>query len=68
MMRTAKTAKRITNNDAEELEADLSPDGKKVSFVRGNDLFVVDVASGKETQFDQRRKQEYFERLSRVGL
>ena len=45
------TAKRITNNEAEELEADFSPDGKMVSFVRGNDLYVVDVVEGKETRF-----------------
>jgi len=44
-------AKRITNDDFEELEADISPDGRKVSFVRGNDLYVVDIASGRETRF-----------------
>jgi hypothetical protein len=32
------------------MEADFSPDGKTVSFVRGNNLFVVDTASGRETQ------------------
>ncbi len=42
--------KRLTNNADEELEADFSPDGKMVSFVRGMNLFVVDVASGKEKQ------------------
>ena len=44
-------AKRITNNSGIELEADFSPDGTKVSFVRGNDLYIVNVASGKETRF-----------------
>ncbi len=48
---TTKAAKRLTNDKTSELEADFSPDGKKVSFVRGNDLFVVDIASGKETRF-----------------
>ena len=43
-------AKRLTNNADEEKEADFSPDGKMASFVRDNNLFVVDVASGKETQ------------------
>lgn len=43
-------AKRLTNSAAEETEADFSPNGKMVSFVRGNNLFVIDVASGKETQ------------------
>ena len=27
-----------------------SPDGKKVAFVRGNNIFVVDIDSGRETQ------------------
>jgi dipeptidyl-peptidase-4 len=30
--------------------AKLSPDGSKVGFVRGNDLFVVDLTTGRETQ------------------
>ncbi len=30
--------------------AEFSPDGKKVAFVRANNLFVMDVASGKETR------------------
>ncbi|MGI8638553.1 MAG: S9 family peptidase, partial [Pyrinomonadaceae bacterium] len=47
---TNGTAKRLTNNADEELEADFSPDGKMVSFVRGMNLFVVDIAAGKETQ------------------
>jgi dipeptidyl-peptidase 4 len=46
----AKTARRLTNNAAPELEADFSPDGKMVSFVRGMNLFVADAASGRETQ------------------
>ncbi len=47
----AKTAKRITKDDADELEADFSPDGSMVSFVRGNDLYVVNIATGKETRY-----------------
>ncbi len=43
-------AKRLTNNPEEELEAAFSPDGKMVSFVRGMNLFVVDVATGREKQ------------------
>ena len=43
--------KRLTNTlKDEELEADFSPDGKFVSFVRGMNLFVVDVATAKEKQ------------------
>jgi dipeptidyl-peptidase 4 len=45
------TAKKLTSTpDAEEEEADFSPDGKKVTFVRGNNLFFVDIADGKEKQ------------------
>ncbi|MBI5364531.1 MAG: S9 family peptidase [Planctomycetes bacterium] len=40
----APQATRLTNTpDAEEENYGFSPDGKHVSFVRGNDLFVVDV-------------------------
>jgi dipeptidyl-peptidase-4 len=42
--------KRLTNNKEEELEADFSPDGKMVSFVRGMNLFVLDLATLKEKQ------------------
>ena len=45
---SSSTAKRVTNGDDKELEADFSPDGTMVSFVRNNDLYVVEVASGKE--------------------
>ena len=44
------SGKRLTNDGAEKFESDFSPDGTKVSFVRGMNLFVVDVASGRETQ------------------
>ena len=42
-------ATRLTKNaDAEENE-DISPDGKKVAFVRNFNLFVVEIATSKET-------------------
>ena len=44
------TLRRLTNNPAEEQEPDFSPDGKWVSFVRGNNIFVVDVATAREKQ------------------
>lgn len=47
---TSGAIKRLTETKEEELEADFSPDGKMVSFVRGNNLFVVDVAKGGEKQ------------------
>ena len=42
--------RRLTNNAAPELEADFSPDGRWVSFVRGNNLYVVDVEKANEKQ------------------
>ena len=46
----SKNLKRLTNNKDEEKEAELSPDGKLAGFVRGNNLFVVDVIKGNEKQ------------------
>jgi dipeptidyl-peptidase-4 len=45
-----RTLRRLTNNHDDELEAEFSPDGRWVSFVRHNDLFVVDVVKGGEKQ------------------
>ena len=47
------TAKRLTSSYDEEKEADFSPDGRWVSFVRGNNLFVVDIATGGEKQLNR---------------
>jgi dipeptidyl-peptidase-4 len=46
---SGRSLKRLTSNRDAELEADFSPDGKQVSFVRNNNLFVVD-AKGDEKQ------------------
>jgi dipeptidyl-peptidase 4 len=47
---TTSRVKRLTSTKDEEKEADFSPDGKMVSFVRGNNLFVIDLATARETQ------------------
>ncbi len=45
------TARRLTNTPKdEEVEADFSPNGKMISFLRGMNIFVVDIAAGKEKQ------------------
>src|SRR4029453_1151380 len=44
----AHTAVRLTNAAGVEDEAAFSPDGKSVSFVRNNDLYVVPAAGGAE--------------------
>jgi len=40
--------KKLTADKDEEKNPTLSPDGTKVAFTRSNDLYVVDIASGKE--------------------
>ncbi|KAA0254041.1 MAG: S9 family peptidase [Acidobacteria bacterium] len=45
-----KAVRRLTRGEAEEEVATFSPDGSRVAFVRDNDLFTVDVATGKETR------------------
>lgn len=45
------SARRLTHSgDAEEELAELNPQGTHAAFVRGNDLWVVECSSGKETQ------------------
>jgi dipeptidyl-peptidase-4 len=43
-------AARLTNNPDEESNENFSPDGRMISFVRANNLYVVDVATQKERQ------------------
>ncbi|QJW91218.1 S9 family peptidase [Spirosoma taeanense] len=46
------TTKRLTplSRGGKQQYAQFSPDGKQVAFVRDNNLFVVELATGKETQ------------------
>ena len=44
----AGTVRRLTSTDAYETDARFSPRAKFVSFVRDQDLFVIDLASGSE--------------------
>jgi dipeptidyl-peptidase-4 len=41
---------KLTNSDEKQQYAEFSPAGDKVAFVRNNDLFWVDLDSGRETQ------------------
>ena len=41
-------AQRLTSGHEPESEEDFSPDGRMVSFVRGNNLFVVDISTQRE--------------------
>ncbi len=42
--------KRLTNTEAFETDPQLSPDGKQVAFIRGQNIFVIDIGSGVERQ------------------
>jgi dipeptidyl-peptidase-4 len=48
-VRTAAVRALVRTPDKEEF-AEASPDGTRVAFVRGNDLWVVDVATGREAR------------------
>jgi dipeptidyl-peptidase-4 len=41
--------RRLTETEADEIDAKVSPDGNYVSWVRDQDLVVYDLASGRET-------------------
>ncbi|MDF3076770.1 MAG: peptidase dipeptidylpeptidase domain protein [Sphingobacteriaceae bacterium] len=43
--------KQLTRDTSEEKNPTISPDGKQVAFTRNNDLYSVDIASGKETRY-----------------
>ena len=46
----AKAARRVTHDEAEEELPAFSPDGTKVAFVKGNDLWYVEVSSLQATR------------------
>ncbi len=45
-----KTFRLLTDSDAEQSNIKFSPDGLQIGFVRSNNLFVVNLESGQETQ------------------
>ena len=47
---TSGAMKRLTNNKDQEQEEQMSPDGKYVAYVRGRNLYVIDVSTGAEKQ------------------
>jgi dipeptidyl-peptidase-4 len=42
------SARRLTNTPESEVGETFSPDGKMIGFVRGNNMYVVDLAGGEE--------------------
>ncbi|NNE58405.1 MAG: prolyl oligopeptidase family serine peptidase [Hellea sp.] len=45
-----KTTRRVTETEGFETDPKLSGDNSKVAYVRDNDLYVTDIASGAETR------------------
>ncbi len=41
---------RLTDSEDREEQVTLSPDGKQIAFIRGYDLYALDIATGKETR------------------
>ena len=48
--REGGAVRRLTETEADEIDAKVSPDGNFVSWVRDQDLVVYDLASGRETE------------------
>lgn len=48
----------LPGGGAGAMEAELSPDGRSLAFVRDHDLFVVDIAAGVETRLTQGGSEE----------
>ena len=48
-----KQVRRLTASAGEEEVAEFSPDGRWVSFVRDNDLYALELASGREVRLSQ---------------
>ncbi len=46
----SKQAKKLTDTPSFETDAKISPKGRFVSFIREQNIYVIDLASGKETQ------------------
>lgn len=47
---TPPESRRTGDTEEAQLNVKFSPDGKSIGFVRANNIFVLDIASGKETQ------------------
>lgn len=45
-----KSARRLTETEAFETDVRVSPNGRYVSFIRDQDIFIVDLKTGKERQ------------------
>jgi len=48
-----KSSKRLTETPEFETDVKFSPKGKYVSFIRNQNIFVIDISSGKESQLTE---------------
>ncbi|MBL8113541.1 MAG: DPP IV N-terminal domain-containing protein [Acidobacteria bacterium] len=48
-----RNVKKLTNDEAEEEYPTFSPSGSHVAFVKGNDLYAVEIATGKEIRLTE---------------
>ncbi len=51
--RLTESLTKLTNTEGKQQYAELSPEGDKAAFVRDNNLFWVDLASGEEKQITE---------------
>jgi dipeptidyl-peptidase-4 len=56
----AAVAKRLTFDAAPEVGEELSPDGRFASFVRNHNIYLIEVASGRERQLTADGNEELF--------
>ncbi|MBI3587236.1 MAG: alpha/beta fold hydrolase [Ignavibacteriales bacterium] len=47
---STKAFRRLTNTDVPQYNQKFSPDGKKLGFVRSNNIYILDLSTGQETQ------------------
>ena len=66
-VRTGSVRALVQTKEKEEY-AEASPDGRRVAFVRGSDLFVVDVAHRQGDAPDPERIRHAAQRQARLGL
>ena len=64
----ARAFTRLTSTRASEEEATFSPDGRRVAFVRANNLYVVDVASQRERALTTDGHAQMPQRQARLAL
>src|SRR5918999_622252 len=53
----SRKLRRLTRTEADEEDPSFSPDGARLAFVRGFDLYALDVATGRETRLTKDGKE-----------